>query len=135
MTATIDVRKLHLPSGPSEWEPVDAETLASLQAPTGILTPAQWATLRRIWGRRWFLIRADTGLCSRCTRCGQMHTYVTLGCVPIPYNGITEVFGALRKHYGADTITDIIAFGDVVPITRSDARKLYEQIRAKGFDL
>jgi hypothetical protein len=135
MTTALDIRKLHLPSGPSEWDAVDAETINSLRTTDGIMNPAQWATLQGIWGRRWFLIRADTGLCSRCTRCHQMHKYLTLGCVPIPYNGITEVFGMLEQQYGRDTAMSIIALGDVVPITRTDARKLYGQIRAKGYEL
>lgn len=131
-TSLIDVRKLHLPTGPSEWEPVTAETLHALKAPTGILTPEQWATMRRIWGRRWFLLRADTGLCSRCTRCGQMHTFLTMLCVPIPFNGITELFGVIARDYGTDMANRVVAFGQIEPITRSKARQFYEQIRAKG---
>jgi len=130
--ATLDIRKLHLPTGPSEWEAVDPEVLASLHAPTGILTPEQWQTIQGIWGKRWFLVRADTGKCSRCRRCGAFHRYITLGCIPRPWNGITEIFGVLEKSFGRDTVWETVRFGDIVPITRADALKLYEQIRAKG---
>jgi hypothetical protein len=133
--ATLDVRKLVLPSGPSEWETVDAEVLAGLKPDArGLLTPDQWRTMQSIWGRRWFLLRADTGLCSRCTRCHVFHRYVTLGCLPRPWNGITELFGVLEAEYG-EGYTQVIRFGDIVPITRADAFRLYEQIRGKGFQL
>lgn len=133
--ATLDVRKLVIPGAPSEWETVDAEVLAGLKPDArGLLTLDQWRAIRRIWGRRWFLLRADTGLCSRCTRCSQRHTYVTLGCLPRPWNGITELFGVLEAQYG-EGYTQVLRFGDIVPITRGDAFRLYEQIRAKGFTL
>lgn len=135
--ATIDIRKMVLPTGPSEWETIEPEVLAGLKVgPTGLLTPDQWRTMQGIWGRRWFLLRADTGLVSRCRRpgCGRMHRYVTLGCIPRPWNGITELFGVLEAEYGAG-YNQIVRFGDIVPITREDARKLYGQIRAKGLVL
>lgn len=135
MTAAIDVRKLHLPTGPVEWEAVAPEVAASLHAPTGILTPQQWATLQGIWGRRWFLLRADTGLCSRCTRCGQAHTFLTMHCIPIPFNGITELFGVIEKQYGTDTAHEVVALGQIEPITRGKAREYYGQIRALGHNI
>lgn len=135
MTAVLDIRKMVIPGGPSAWETVAAETLAGLKVgPTGLLTPDQWRTMQGIWGRRWFLVRADTGLCSRCTRCGQRHTYVTLGCVPRPWNGITELFGVLDAAHGPG-YNQIVRFGDIVPLTRADACKLYEQIRGKGYTI
>lgn len=132
-TSLVDVRKLVLPTGPSEWGAVDAETLHSLRAPTGILTPAQFATIQGIWGRRWFLLRADSGLCSRCTRCHEWHTFMSLGCVPWPMNGVTELFGVIERQHGTDTALQVVAFGEVEPITREKARDYYGQIRAKGY--
>lgn len=130
--ATIDIRKMVLPTGPSEWETIDPEVLAGLKVgPTGLLTPDQWRTMQGIWGRRWFLLRADTGLVSRCTRCGCAHKYLTTLCEPIPFNGITELFGVLERAYGQG-YNEVLRFGDIVPITRADAFKCYERIRAKG---
>lgn len=135
MSTAIDIRSPYLPTGPSEWPTVDAETLASLRTSNGIMTPEQWATLNAIWAKRWFLVRANTGLVSRCTRCHRMHQFLTFLCIPLPYNSITELLATFPRREGQYSITEVMSFGDIVPINPREYRMLVEAFRAKGVDI
>jgi hypothetical protein len=131
----LDLMAATMPDLPPQWETVEPDVLATLRPEGGIYTPQQHAALKRIAGRRWFLIRANTGLASRCRECQQVHTYLTLGCVELPFNGLTEVIGLFDRYQGRDRVIDAVALGDIVPITRDEARTLYGRIRARGYEL
>jgi hypothetical protein len=136
MTTALDMRNPYLPTGPSEWEPLDEATQRVLAGAGRILTPEQYAALQRVWGRRWFLLRNDGPLGrARCGRCNAFHAYITFLCQPRPFNGITEIIGLYEQQQARDLVLSAIALGTVTPISRKDAYRLYTAIRMRGGEL
>jgi hypothetical protein len=92
----------HNPMRPAEWAPIPEELLVRL-APKGalVMTPEARATLNRIALGEWFVIKNfDSAHCEECRPGGRgsrsrllgaVHDYVSIQCVPSPFNGLRQI--------------------------------------------
>lgn len=141
----LDVKTLHLPGG--------QQRIVNFK---GMMTPEQKALVDSILAGRWFLVRNGGVLPrSRCIRCHSYdHTYLTLGCIEKPYNGLGEIVAMIqretqrgvarvvkivrgrRQHLDKplmETTIDAVEIGAIEPITPQKAAELIDRINAKNY--
>jgi hypothetical protein len=146
----MDVRILGLPDMPPEWDTVPPEVLRMLEPDErGLYSQQQMHIEEDIVSKRWFIVANTLGW--RCKECrsgmmspnslpGDIHPYITKGCLPRPFHGLNEILMFWReKGKLSDTTTDsfVMRLGEViVPITVAQAKDFYQRIEDKiGLDL
>jgi len=119
---------------PTEWDTIPAEILAKLQPRNGIYTPEQAKELQRIANGRFFLLRNDgpDGEVKECGRCHRNHMYFTMMCVEVPFCGLGELVGFIKKQRGNDLQYEVIRWGSIEPITYKKAEELVTRIEMRG---
>lgn len=128
------------PNRPAEWGTLPEEWLIRL-APQGAaaMTPAQRAAMNQLAAGEWFLVK--NFMRDRCRSCragqwlpGAIHTYITLACVPAPFNGLRQIHWLIdQKDPTAKEIFFVqMTIDSIVPITAADAKRLNDKIVERG---
>lgn len=132
-----DVISIILNDRPEHWPELPDAVKAKLLA-GGMYSPAERTALNRAVAVYAFLIRNEPimGTIKRCSLCNAKHPYVTIGCVPAPFNGLREALTWLSTNElglteGGLKVDGYIRPGMLVPISKADADKLNQAIRDK----
>ena len=134
---SLDPTAVKLLDTPPEWKVIPPEIFDRLKPKDGIYTIEQRNHLDAITSARWFLVRNEVG--ARCRTCrvgrlpGAIHPYVSMGCLPVPFNGLDEMVFLLREQQGSDTLFSAMRPGTIVPIDRRLALELNRRIREKRY--
>lgn len=139
MTKLLTAGELHLrpfsPDRPAEWA-LPSELLELLDNDgKAYFSPEGRAALNRIALGEWFLIKnrpeMDDVLANRrCRHCNQHHAYVSVACVPAPFNGLRQLHIMLSRQ-PVNGAFRAMSWQDVEVITAADAKRFNDHIRAR----
>lgn len=131
MGNSINPETVIIEDRPSEWGEISDEAIEFLKTDDGILSSIQREVLDRIVANQWFLVRNELKAGSPYG----VQTYLTLGGIELPFNGITNLVLVLQS-YDMETQAQLISAmkpGTIEPITEERARKNIARIQAKGY--
>jgi hypothetical protein len=144
------------PNRPAEWGTIPEEILVRL-APQGamVMSPEARVALNRLAMSEWFVVRNFDG--AHCDACrpggygsrsrilGEVHDYVTIECIPSPFNGLRQIMWWMedverRNEYQRGTMFQRLQEHTLyrppddtfIPITVADAKRLIVKIKERG---
>lgn len=120
------------------WGAIPSETLALLDNDgKAYFSPEGRAALNRIALAEWYLVKNtanmdDVLMNRRCRHCNQVHAYISVACVPAPFNGLRQLTIILKNATIHNLNARAIRLEDVEVISAADAQKLNDRIRQRG---